>query len=222
MDDLNWNYLFVDESGDLDFSETGSKYFILTSVVASRPFLFQSMFDEYRYDCLENNFDLSYFHCCNNKKMIRHQVFEFLQRANGFKIYSIVVEKAKTGIALQNDLRFYPEILGYLLSYVMKQSRTRKFIIITDTFPLQKRRKAIEKAIHQFLGSRLKFPVKYNMYHHNSAAHFGLQLADYCAWAVFHLFLSLKYINVLFFRRCFCWSGSGFTIFMTEGDSSFG
>ena len=184
MDGLNWNYLFVDESGDLDFSETGSKYFILTGVLASRPFLFQSKFDAYRYDCLEGGLDVCYFHCNNNKKAVRHKLFEFIKESDGFKIHSVIVEKAKTGYSLQDELRFYPEMLGYLLGYVMREPNS-KFIVITDTLPLQKKRKAIEKAIHQFLHKQLMSQVTYNVYHHSSSSHSGLQIADYCAWALF-------------------------------------
>ena len=48
-------YIFLDESGNLDFSDSGSRYFVLTSVSTRRPFPFSSALDDFKYDCLEGS-----------------------------------------------------------------------------------------------------------------------------------------------------------------------
>ncbi len=46
-------YIFLDESGNLDFSPSGSRYFVLTSVTMRRPFQANAELDAYKYDCIE-------------------------------------------------------------------------------------------------------------------------------------------------------------------------
>ena len=58
-------------------------------------------------------------------------------------------------------------------------------IVITDTLPVQKKRQAIEKTIKETLTNKLPLDCKYRILHHNSRSHYGLQIADYCNWAVF-------------------------------------
>nr|WP_226047782.1 DUF3800 domain-containing protein [Acidithiobacillus caldus] len=56
---------------------------------------------------------------------------------------------------------------------------------MTDTVPVQKKRQAIEKAIQQALAKMLPAGMSYRILHHASRSHYGLQVADYCCWAVF-------------------------------------
>ena len=79
-------------------------------------------------------------------------------------------------------------MLGYLLTYVLRSQlnmEAEKLIVITDNILLQKKRKAIEKAVKLTL-ARVRPPIRsYRIMHHDSRSHYGLQIADYCCWAVF-------------------------------------
>lgn len=48
-------YFFVDESGDMDFSEKGSKYYMFSFLVKKRPFKLHETISSYRYSLLERN-----------------------------------------------------------------------------------------------------------------------------------------------------------------------
>jgi hypothetical protein len=98
-----------------------------------------------------------------------------------------VVEKPKTGPALQVDARFYPEMLGHLLKYVVPLeifAGATEVIVITDLIPVNKKRRAVEKGVQRALAEMLPEGMRYRILHHSSRSHFGLQLADYCCWAV--------------------------------------
>lgn len=58
-------------------------------------------------------------------------------------------------------------------------------IVITDTVPVNKKRQAIEKGVQLALAKMLPQGGKYHILHHSSRSHYGLQVADYCCWAVF-------------------------------------
>ncbi|MCY4106032.1 MAG: DUF3800 domain-containing protein [Chloroflexi bacterium] len=159
-------YLFLDESGNFDFSVNGTRYFILTSVCIQRPFPWVSSLDSFKYDCLENGLDIERFHCTTDKWWVRNKVFDIIGNCLSLlRIDSLIVEKPKTGCALQKDIRFYPEMMGYLLKYVLKYEKS-DVIIISDRIPMKRKRSAIEKGVQNALAT-------------------GLQVADYCCWAIY-------------------------------------
>ena len=134
-------------------------------------------------------FEQERFHCAEDNAHVRNRVFELISgRLAGVDIDGLVVEKRKTGPALTAESRFYPKMLGYLLKYVLARPshvKAQEIIIITDTIPVRRRRHAVEKAIKLTLGQMLPKGSRYRILHHNSRSHYGLQVADYCCWAVF-------------------------------------
>ena len=181
-------YVFLDESGNFDFNATGTRYFVLTGVGMIRPFPAFEALDNYKHDCLEAGTDIEYFHCYNDRKAIRNAVFDLIaSHLDGMHIDCLVVEKANVSRVTQDDTHFYPTMLGHLLSMVMPieldARSAEKIIVITDTIPVNKKRRAIERALRTTL-SRMMPKVKYRIVHHQSRSHYGLQIADYCCWAV--------------------------------------
>lgn len=110
-------YVFLDESGNLDFSAKGSRYFLLTSVSMRRPFSIYGPLDTYKHDCIEFGLDSEFFHCAHDNSHVRRAVFDRIAHyLDDMRIDILVVEKRKTLPALREDRRFYPQMLGYLLS----------------------------------------------------------------------------------------------------------
>ena len=183
----NCLYIFLDEGGNFDFSATGTRYFTLTSVAMCRPFAVREPWDDYRHELLEFGRDVEYFHCADDNRYIRDRLFDILYDCRqSLRIDSLIVEKAKTGPALQADQHFYPKMLGYLLRHVFEQlNGYSEIIVITDTIPHQKKRKAVEKGVKQALKAMLPTGAKYRVLHQASRSHYGLQVADYCNWAIY-------------------------------------
>ncbi len=182
-------YVFLDEGGDLSFSPTGSRYFTMTSVQTFRPFDVYPLLTELRFDLIESGLDIEYFHASEDRQPVRDKVFEVIQaEMHNFRVDSILIEKRKTGPAMRTDNRFYPEMLGYLLQYVVKGTNLRnlsEIIVITDTIPIKRKRRAVEKAVKTVLGNMLPSDVPYRILHHASKSSGCLQVADYFNWAVF-------------------------------------
>ncbi|TCS66647.1 hypothetical protein EDD52_102465 [Primorskyibacter sedentarius] len=100
---------------------------------------------------------------------------------------SVIVEKRKTGPALRPADKFYPKMLGYLLRYAVEKASqgVGEVTVITDTLPVAKKRKAVEKAVKTVLADMLPSGTPYRVMHHSSRAHYGLQVADYFNWAIY-------------------------------------
>lgn len=185
-------YIFPDEGGNFDFSPTGSQYFTLTCVSLYRPFTLHTDLDTYKYDLIEHRIvprvEMEFFHCADDNRYVRDKVFSMLNASvPRDSVDSVVVEKRKTGPALQPPEKFYPKMLGYLLRYAVDRAPhgVGEVVVITDSLPVAKKRKAIEKAVKTVLASMLPKGTPYRVMHHSSRAHYGLQIADYFNWAIY-------------------------------------
>ena len=184
-------YIFLDEGGNFDFSLTGSTYFTLTSVSMLRPFSLHTRLDTYKYDLIEHlikpRIEMEYFHCADDNTFVRGKVFDLLAAELAPKsVDAVVVEKRKTGPALQPPEKFYPKMLGYLLRYVLENASDDldELVIITDRIPVNRKRRAVEKALKTVLSDMLPKTTPYRIMHHSSRSHYGLQIADYLNWAI--------------------------------------
>lgn len=182
-------YIFLDEGGNLDFSPSGTKYFTLTSLSKERPFVAFHPLNELKYDLIELDTEIEYFHASEDRQAVRNRVFEIIDtHLDQTRLDSLIVEKRKVGPALRSEEHFYPKMLGYLLKYVMNGydlTRFEKVIVFTDSLPIQRKRRAVEKAVKTFLANILPQGVEYRIFHHASKSNYDLQIVDYCNWAVF-------------------------------------
>jgi len=182
-------YVYLDEAGNFDFSEKGTRFFMMGSVALERPFSFYAPLAEMRLDLLEQGLDIERFHASDDRQATRNQVFGVIRDHLGsMRIDATITEKRKTGPALQADDQFYPKMLGYHLRYLLNNTRIadyERIVVVTDALPIQRKRKLIEKAVKQTLVDMLPSDVPYQVLHHDSRSALGLQVADYCTWAIY-------------------------------------
>lgn len=182
-------YIFLDESGNLDFSARGTRYFVLTSVSMERPFPMYEALDAYKYDCLEYGLENEHFHCSHDNRHVRRRVFGIIgAHLDDIGVCSLVAEKRKTEPSLADGGRLYAAMLSCLLRKVLSRtidSKPSEVVVIADAVPLRSRRQAIEKSVRSALFDTLPKRPIYRILHHDSRAHYGLQVADYLCWAVF-------------------------------------
>lgn len=178
-------YLFFDESGNLDFSANGSRHFCFGAVTLRDPGPLTAELARVRYGLLEQGLELECFHASEDRQAVRNQVFDALEKVGGFDFDVLVVEKRRTPAELLDPFEFYARLGYVLVDAVLDRYRQldEPVVVITDTLPLQRDRKALAKAfrtaIREVRGER-----PFSILHHLSAAHAGLQAVDYCTWAV--------------------------------------
>lgn len=182
----DYYHIFLDEGGNLNFSPKGTKYFTLTSVTRLRSFDADNELNKLKFDLLEMGVDIEYFHASEDNQAVRNRVFNVINKfISTIRIDSLIVEKRKVGLALREITRFYPEMLGYLLRYVLNGIGQKSVLIMTDSLPIRNKREAIRKAIQKVLAEMLSKNTPYKILHHASKSAFGLQIADYCNWAIY-------------------------------------
>ena len=186
----NTLYIFLDEAGNLDFKETGTKYFIITSLTKFRPFKSYADLYSLKYDVLENDLvdNLEYFHATEDRQEIRNKVFNIISsNLEGCRIDSIIAEKNNLKNELHTAEKLYPEMLSSLLKNILSEELEKEINgvqIFTDTIPVKQAIKTTEKTIKRALKEHFH-NIKYRIYHHSSKSNFDLQIADYCCWAIY-------------------------------------
>jgi Protein of unknown function (DUF3800) len=183
-------YVFIDEAGDFNFKPNGSKYFLLTSVTTRRPFDAFKDLHCLRYDFLELGIEVDeYFHATEDKQRVRDSVFAIIRNhLEGVCIDALIVEKSKVGPALREVVRFYPEMLGYLLRYVLRSSArdpNTEVLIFLAALHTGQQKRAVQKAVKQTLARMLPSGAKHRIIYHGAKANFDIQIADYCTWAIY-------------------------------------
>jgi hypothetical protein len=181
-------YIFLDESGNLDFSGNGTRFFLITGVVQERPFEAYKALCDLRYDLIEAGGDVERFHATEDEQLVRNQVFKIIQQhLNGMRIDALIVEKRKTHPHLQQESRFYPEMLGYLLRHILLATDLQPYkevIVMTARLKSGARAREFEKIVKVTLARMLPEKVRWRVLHHPSHCNFDLQIADYCCWAI--------------------------------------
>lgn len=178
-------YLFFDESGNLDFSDNGSRWFCFGALTLRDPGPLSAAFTRLRYGFLEQGLELECFHAAEDRQVVRNQVFAALAEVGGFDFDVLVVEKQLTPAVLRDPFEFYAHLGYVLMDSVLERFRDldEPIVIITDSLPVQRERKALEKAFRTSIRQSLK-GRPFSIVHHSSATHAGLQAVDYCTWAV--------------------------------------
>jgi len=192
-------YIFIDESGDMNFTSTGSKYYIFNFLVKKRPFKLHEQLSNYRYELLEKNLDpslnrrlnIEYFHAHNDNKYIKDELFNLISTFNkeSVKIYSYILEKEKVNPKKREQKEdFYIDNLIYSIGKLLKKIEIDdSFIIVTDNLPVAQNRKKQEKALKYGIGKYLTehhHNFRYDIFHHCSASSANLQIIDYIGWAI--------------------------------------
>jgi len=181
-------HVHLDESGNLTFKPTGSKYYVFTAAWTYDPAPLAATLTALRYALLKQGHDLHRFHATQDKQVNRDAVVDALARQEGWHFASVVIEKAKVYPDLRVPHRFYPEFASSVLKHVFRRHLapgTGPVLVFTDTLPVHERREAAEKAIKTACRRELPKAARFESYHHPSGSNPWLQVADYCSWAVF-------------------------------------
>lgn len=188
-------YMHLDEAGNFDFSENGSKYFVMTCVITREPFNHVKPLYDLKCECLSDGLDpkkckdAHRFHATEDKQAVRDAVFNVIQdNLDNFSIYSVIIQKNKANPAIRDFGSLYQKVFSWLIGFIFSHEfifEGDKIVIVTDSLPVQKKQDAIKGSLKKFLKKRAaEMGIEYRLYHHRSDSDINLQVADYCCWAI--------------------------------------
>ncbi len=155
-------YVFIDESGNYDFSPSGTANWVLTSLITEdiRPGLIE-LYD-LKHKLIDLGTDLEYFHAAEDRQAVRNEVFDIIHNLNNIRADSVVVDKVKTAPSIRSIEKFYPMMLENLLNYpfdprgidVAKYERV--FIFCDRASGTKRKQQALINGIKSYLSRHLK------------------------------------------------------------------
>lgn len=179
----NTLFVFVDESGNLDFSPSGTKFYVLAAIATVNPILSATTLQELKYTHLERNEDIEMFHASEDRQYIRNEVLDAIKGMQGtITAHYIFAQKNKANPSIQKAPVFYAKLGAALMKFIIsyKSNEYSKVIIIFDKCLRAKEQKAFLKEVKPQLKALAK---PYQIYFHRVLTDFNGQIADYCAWS---------------------------------------
>jgi len=193
-------FLFLDESGNLDFSLKGTKYWSLTAFCTFHPSQGKESFLDLLYSLADAGKAVPHFHATEDRQAVRDEVFKLIRGLeDGHEVHSVIAEKRKAGrslyrstvqrrgryIEINDESRFYEVVCKALLTYVFKCPRfahARHVVIVLSSLFTKERHQTIKAALIRGLTQRTQVP--FQIYFQENRCDINCQIADYCGWAI--------------------------------------
>lgn len=187
-------YLFIDESGNFDFSPGGTKYFILTALSTTNPHSIGSPLLELRYQLLPNYSggraleENGYFHAAEDAQSVRDAVFSaIIKNGKDTRIEAVIAQKNKANPRFHTQqLELYQKIGEALLKYTFNRAAWRDYdhvVLVFSSLFDKKKRGILKQTFKSLIKSLAAKP--YSLYFHDSKFDLCNQATDYFGWALY-------------------------------------
>jgi len=200
-------YIFIDESGNFDFSSSGTKFFVLTSITTLYPLSQRLQLIGLRYALLKKGIDQEYFHATEDEQKVRDYVYHYLNKLDDIEVDAVIAQKNKTNPSLyiehnacpkkggrgfifktiHLEEKFYKLMSQTLLRYIFSRyhnlDNIEGIVVILGKIFTKNKRGYVLKSLKQYLKAQFQKP--FYIYFHKSESDINCQLADYCGWAIY-------------------------------------
>jgi len=176
-------YIFIDESGNFDFSERGTRHFVMAGVATLRPMESAAHLQALRYKLLSNGHNISNFHASPDSQVVRDVVFETFAGVRG--VMTHVVHGCKDRVPKENRFdgglhsMFALELLRDVLDAFKSSDYKRLVLIFDQALPIA-RQSTFRSSLKPLLKGLRK---PFHLYFQSIRADMNGQIADYIAWS---------------------------------------
>ena len=88
-------FIFIDESGNFDFSEKGTRHLVLASYSTFKPEENTGEFQKLKYNLLANGKEQECFHATEDLQAVRNEVLDIIKNSKHGKYNFVIVDKTK-------------------------------------------------------------------------------------------------------------------------------
>ena len=181
-------YIFLDESGDLGFKPTSSKWFLFTIVLTNNHKKIEKVIKNIRKG-LKKKYKLKELHAYHADSIIRHRMLKKLSQLEDLKVLCIILNKKRVYVDLQNQKN---HLYNYTANILLDRLHSKKLIKIDEPISLYIDKKDTNKFIRDNFEKYLKdnlvkrgnngrIEIKIKPSHSEKC----LQAVDFVSWAIF-------------------------------------
>lgn len=178
----------MDESGDLGFKKTSSKWFLFTIAITNDPRVLERVVKKVWRPLKRIHKKLGELHAYHADDVTRRQILKQLSEVNDLKVLCVILNKQKVYVDLQNQKNY---LYNYTANILLDRLHTKEVLgpqepvhLFVDRKDTKKRLR--ENFINYLTGSMKKrrdgsFAVELHSSHENKS----LQAVDFISWAIF-------------------------------------
>ncbi|WP_226829253.1 DUF3800 domain-containing protein [Brevibacterium sp. Marseille-P9724] len=184
MDTARPLYVYVDESGDMEFSAKGSDHFVMSAVITRNPVDTAAKVLALKYELMQHDMERPYFHATEDSPGVRKRMFDTIESLPQFTIRSLWADKHYASPRIHDQGKFYSIFAGALARYIRNAAdgRASSVVMVYDAAITKKN----QKAFHAKMKPELKADGTKMRIHFDSIKHDPVgQVADYVAWSHF-------------------------------------
>lgn len=178
-------YVFMDESGNFDFSARGTDFFVLSAVYTSAPGTSAQAMQALKYDLMAaGSADLE-FHATNNSPGTRLRVFDTIAGLHAtISAHTIYLDKHFAHKSKQSDVAMMSLVGGAMGKWICRVfgGEYDQIVLVFDSVLRGKAQGAFNAAVKPELK---KLGVPFRILFHPVKSDMNGQIADYISWAWF-------------------------------------
>jgi len=176
-------FVYVDESGNFDFSPSGTKHFVMTAFITTDPVLSANRIAKLKYFLLSQGVSIPNFHASEDSQRVRNQVVDQISKIRNVSAYTLWLKKDNLPVEYKSTSGIY-ELMGFEMARlaaaeVSIRGADSVVLVFDKTLIFREEQAFLSKSKAIF--AQLSHP--FHIYFHNVSKDFNGQIADYVAWA---------------------------------------
>ncbi|PMC61192.1 hypothetical protein CJ204_12320 [Corynebacterium xerosis] len=178
-------FVFLDESGDLQFGPSGSRHFVVSAVHTTNPTVSAGAMQQLKYDLLAAGSTDLEFHATENSRGTRKRVIDVITSIDSIGVHTMWIDKAFTHPKLQNEVSLlgqFGKSMGRWINNARCGPSITQVVLVFDSVLTGKKQDAFLKQLKPELS---KLSVPYRVLFHPVKQDLNGQIADYFSWAWF-------------------------------------
>ena len=178
-------FIFIDESGNFDFSQKGTRHFVMAGLAALAPLDSAAEMQALRYQLLSEGLDIPGFHASEDKQAIRDRVFSTFSKIQNIKAHVIYGDKRRVAHNLQSDSKLHTLFGRALIRYAIgafSVHEYQKVVVVFDQALTKKKQGDFQGVIKPELKALGK---PFHLFFQRMETDMNGQIADYIAWSKF-------------------------------------
>lgn len=181
-------YIFLDESGDLGFKKTSSKWFIFTIAIVSNPRSLEKVVKKVWRSLRKKHKHLGELHASKEKDVTCRRMLKILSESEDLSVMCVILNKKKVYVDLQNQKN---SLYNFTANILLDRLHNRKIVSSSEPIHLYIDRKDTKKRLRENFIRYLTGSMenrrngKFKVELHSSYENKALQAVDFISWAVF-------------------------------------
>lgn len=176
-------FLFIDESGNFDFSDSGTTNFVMACVAVLAPLESAGKLNSLKYELLSEGYDISSFHATEDRQFVRDRVFPLIDGLRNVRAHVIYGDKHFAAPSLHSAENLHALFGKAIMKFALldfSKNKYHQIVVVFDQSLTKKKQGAFMAAVKAELKSLGK---PFRIYFHQMKTDANGQIADYICWA---------------------------------------